>query len=407
MFHVQPTNLLTFFYDFSQWIWSTVIPQFTQCTSLGELVNRRHLNDTQALFELNEAKLIRQNEIDFAEAKDKMMTRSEMKRKMKKSAMKKEQSAKELLGGLSFFKRMMTGPSENQSLTTKDDFDLDHSTHSSLSGSQKLVQLSELVKKQSKDLPDIKPMARRPRTRSVSDGVASMRINLFSTKSALAAEVLRGEAVPDFSAPSTAASSQPPSGRLSSKGTAASEERHRSRREKAVSTGVFLMQSERSRPLSAETNADVEPSSTLDSLGKCLFPTKRSEKEKEEMPIALKQKKFITTIREEDSDIDQHSLSDISSGDRSEGVPDVVNIDISNDRKIEFDVTKFLREMFLKKSYRQANAVFGTMVAFFMIAIRIELILLDTCSIYGEYQGTIIIIFYANSIRYCLIFALI
>lgn len=364
------------------WIWSTIIPQFTQCTSLGELVNRRHLNDTQALFELNEAKLIRQNDIDFAEAKGKLLTNSQKKRKRKQMATKKEKHAHESKGGLSFLKRMMTGSTDSPTLASKDDFDLDRSVHSSLSGGEKLVQLSELVKKQSKDLPDIRPTARRPRTRSVSDGVASMRVNIFSAKSALAAEVLRGEAVPDTSSPSTVVSSRP----LTSKGAVISGERARSRREKAVSTGVFLMQSEKSRPLVTDPYMDVEDSSSLEpsaiqSLGKCLFPTRISEHEKDEMPLALKQTKFITTICEEDSEIDDHSLSELSTGAKSEGVPDVVDVDVLTAKKTEFNVAQVLRDMFLNKSYRQASAVFGTMVAFFMIAIRIELILLDTCSI--------------------------
>jgi hypothetical protein len=38
----------------------------------------------------------------------------------------------------------------------------------------------------------------------------------------------------------------------------------------------------------------------------------------------------------------------------------------------------------MSRSYRQASAVFGTMVFFFMIASRIELILLDTCDIAGK-----------------------
>ena len=53
-----------------QWLWSTIIPQYTQCTSLGELVNKEHLNRTKTTFELQMARRNRQDEIDFAETED-------------------------------------------------------------------------------------------------------------------------------------------------------------------------------------------------------------------------------------------------------------------------------------------------------------------------------------------------
>jgi hypothetical protein len=150
------------------------------------------------------------------------------------------------------------------------------------------------------------------------------------------------------------------------------------------------MQSERSRPLFEETapNEDemLKPMpSTFEALGKCLFPASESPAGKETKHTSFQENKLIATINEEDSEAEDQSFSENSTGNRSEDVPEIVNVENTTVNRNDFVFSRFICRTFLKKSYRQASAVFGTMVAFFIIAIRIELILLDTCSMDGKF----------------------
>jgi hypothetical protein len=231
----------------------------------------------------------------------------------------------------------------------------------------------------------------------VSDGVAAMR--MFSTTSAVAKEALMTDDIPQ-----SEMSFRPPS---SKPGTIDGiKNRPRPRRQKAVSTGVFMMQSEKSATMlhenrkgddlfglhkntnlsNQETKQEnssilkpVPPLSPIGALGNRLF----SQKEQDEgnLPMALRQKKIITPIAEEgnESSDSEDSVTSVV----SEGVPDVVLPHCAEETKI-FDFAELLRDIYMKKSYRLFSSVFGTMVAFFMIAIRIELILFDICAITGK-----------------------
>jgi len=249
--------------------------------------------------------------------------------------------------------------------------------------------LSELVKKHSKDLPDIQgaqSRAARRRKRSVSDGVAAMR--LFSTTSASAAEALNDENLPD-----TEDSSKTPSLQLVSRASALrgsssmASTRTRPRRQKAVSTGVFLMQSEASKPIGMEPAKSLGEKFNVNEGGNSFQVKPPRLTKQEEMPLALQRKKFIMTISEEDSVDAKSEDTDNDSVDISEGVPDIVDFADSDSIITKIEISQRLRKMYMSRSYRQASAVFGTMLAFFMIAIRIELILLDICYI-SDNQNT-------------------
>lgn len=365
-----------------QWLWSTIIPQYTQCTSLGELVNKEHLNRTKTTFELQMARRNRQDEIDFAETED-HLTHSVKEVKKKKMVKKSSDS------NLQFLMKMIPGVTgSSRSEQVKDDFDVGSNKGSlrSLSSSQRLQQLSELVKKHSKDLPDIQgaqSRAARRRKRSVSDGVAAMR--LFSTTSASAAEALNDENLPD-----TEDSSKTPSLQLVSRASALrgsssmASTRTRPRRQKAVSTGVFLMQSEASKPIGMEPAKSLGEKFNVNEGGNSFQVKPPRLTKQEEMPLALQRKKFIMTISEEDSVDAKSEDTDNDSVDISEGVPDIVDFADSDSIITKIEISQRLRKMYMSRSYRQASAVFGTMLAFFMIAIRIELILLDICYISGK-----------------------
>ena len=61
------TFLLAIFFCYALFVYVTaqVIPQYTLCTSLGQLVNQKRLNETLALFHLEEAKRLRLKQIEL------------------------------------------------------------------------------------------------------------------------------------------------------------------------------------------------------------------------------------------------------------------------------------------------------------------------------------------------------
>lgn len=380
------------------YIWSGIIPQYTQCTNLGELINEKHLNDTRAAFELNEARLLRQDEIDFDQLENKRTGISGDPTSLRRE----NPSNKDIGTKTKSLKKMISGSiADNRILGVKDDFDVVQvSSHSSLRMNHNLLELSDLVKRPSKDLPEVVPYSRDSSKRSVSAGVASMREGLFSRKSLLATEALNGELTPqsqDPAASSLFSTSAPFPDKNKPVGN-----RLRPLRTKAVSTGVFLMQSERSQSffddksdnkLMAEglsglsvaiNNSEMSPIvETLENEhSKMAQKTSSGASFSKEMPSSTKHNKpSIVSIREENC-IDEHDHE--GDDDRSDVVPDITGIDKFQTTKTRKELKVWLEHLFMKKSYRQASAVFGTMVAFFMIAIRIELILLDTCFIFDN-----------------------
>jgi hypothetical protein len=66
-----------------------------------------------------------------------------------------------------------------------------------------------------------------------------------------------------------------------------------------------------------------------------------------------------------------------------------VEVSIESERKClqqiqSMNLANVLRGLYMKKPYRLATNIFGTLVVFFMVALRIELILLDSCAIEGK-----------------------
>lgn len=335
--------------------------------------------------------MLKQDEIDFAELENKRVVASGDP----SPSQSETPPSKNVTTKPNFLKKMMSGSTTNRVVGIKDDFDVKMSTRSSLRVNQNLVELSDLVKRPSKDLPEVLPYNKESSKRSVSAGVASMREGLFSRKSLLAAEALDGKALPQSQDP-TPLSLFPISASPADENNAPGN-RLRSMRKKAVSTGVFLMQSERSHSFldadKAENKAMVQCLALSAAANESemqpivnKFNEKHSEAKEDTnskaIPISLKQKKSsIGSILEHECVAEHDSDSD---DDRSDVVPAITGIDKLESTKTRKEFRVWLEHLFMKKSYRQASAVFGTMVAFFMIAIRIELILLDTCFIYGE-----------------------
>ncbi len=118
------------------WLWSDIIMAYTQCTSLGELVHKKHLIDIDARSKLDEERHRRRSEIDHILAEKEVAENMENRTK----------------------KRMKTKRVKTRSSISLESMQVDES----------LMQISEFVKKRTKDLP-------RARIKSNSSGVVIMK----------------------------------------------------------------------------------------------------------------------------------------------------------------------------------------------------------------------------------------
>jgi len=363
--------------------WSNIMPTFTQCTSLGELVHQKHLVDIDARSKLDKVRRIRQDEIDNLLA-EKEVTENMKKRRYPRKRQGSSASSNILT---KFFGRGASKDDQAQ----PDDLDL--SQQGSLSHSARLVKISEFVKQPTKDLPDseiLKRTKQRQRTRSISDGVAAMR--LFSTQSALAQEALKDD---------------PDSKLLSNEGFKGSikelefksspndvfqkpvaTERRRPRR-KSISTGVLQMQSEKSN-LFDEDN----PVITGKRNSKNVKPPTLKPVHEEMLPSRLHHHTFLKkefhaeTVNDATQNVAVDTMYESESDDdlSIEHVPAIADIDDDQSVVSDISIKEKLSQIILSDKYVYANAIFGTMVAFFLLAVRIELILIDTCAMedYGN-----------------------
>lgn len=143
-----------------------VMPRYTLCTSLGQLVNRRRLNDCFAKYRLEEARRKRKYLLE-----EKAVEQSLRLLASEKAAKSKPTDTKWFLGQS---KRNAAGPKDEAG-----------SEKGSYVETRKMEKLAELVATDTKDLPDLGPAPktadarktrRQARMRSLSDGVASMRL---------------------------------------------------------------------------------------------------------------------------------------------------------------------------------------------------------------------------------------
>mmetsp|Transcript_3585 Transcript_3585/g.5202 ORF Transcript_3585/g.5202 Transcript_3585/m.5202 type:complete len:849 (+) Transcript_3585:1-2547(+) len=259
----------------------------------------------------------------------------------------------------------------------------------SLTGSQRLKNLSELVKQPTKNLPDeniVKRRRERRRAKSVSDGVAAMR--LFSSKSAMAQEALNADPDTEIS-----------QGRLEAIPTRLPGSRRP--RQKMVSTGVFLMQSEKPPSFFDESGGlkqdGVDQQGGIEPMGRIAVNTNLVADEFK--TTGTRSSRVGSNTRLEERDLEATSFKLTAVEERFERKQNELEIHdcISEDDSIvseesveEWEVSApepivhlslgdRLRMSILHKSYTLASALFGTMVLFFCLGLRIELILLETC----------------------------
>ncbi len=301
----------------------------------------------------------RQDEIDYAETE--RAIEENMKERTKEKRKKVDDDSK-----LSFLTRILPATDNgNKNTQKKSDLnylDLSSSNHS-LTGSQRLSQITELVKKPSTELPDVRQRRRNARKRSVSDGVAAMR--LFSTTSAVASEALMNSEVENEPLP---VAPQP------------IKLRARGRRQKAHSTGVVLMQSEMPKSMFFENEKSLQVTQADNEI-----QTSRLVRDSEDiMPKSLQQKKFIMPISEGSEHGSSEKAAESDDDDISEGLPEIVDSgDTQGDKADEAPLDILMCQILLSHKWRRLSAICGTFVIFFLIAARIEVILIETCAIKG------------------------
>ena len=346
------------------------MPKYTQCTSLGKLVRKSHLIDIDSRSKLQRAKSKRQEDIDYYLTAEKEVSKNMKRRTQRK---RQDSSQSNILSKLF--------PIKKEKLNDDDESD-NENNHGSLSGSQRLLEISELVKRPTADLPDEKIITRRRQrklAKSLSDGVAAMR--LFSTTSTLAEEALRSDADAVVS-----------KGKLESLGEKLPKTRRP--RKKMLSTGVFLMQSEKPDPsdnLDYETHShgfdsqseivkswtsSANPRNDVNIMKKEVTKLQYSEKKRSGLPMVQETSKdYQISLVDEDEDLSIASSvhSEESFERRVDIHDDIVTTEI-------VPLHEKLCEFILHYRYPWYSAVFGTMIVFFLLSLRVEIILIDTCA---------------------------
>lgn len=332
------------------------MPKYTQCTSLGELVRRSHLIDIDARSKLLKAKSKRQEDIDYFMTGEKEASEKKSKRQRKRQ----DSNQSNLLA--MFMDKM--GPKKR----TNNDDDRLNSPEGSLSGSQRLRQMTSLVKQDTKDLPDEKLLERRKRrqrARSVSDGVAAMR--LFSSTSLPAEEALKSDST-----------SMELEGKLQA--FTPRQAGKRRPRQRMMSTGVLQMQSEK---LDSFFNGDHGDKNS-EIFDKWLR-SKDTEKRKTNFSAKQSGLKPVEEILKDNvhDQLDNEDEISIHSSIHSEDSVEirVVTVEAEENLLHNVPISERLRTFISLDRYPLLSAIFGSMFVLFLLSVRVEIILLDTCAL--------------------------
>jgi len=356
------------------------------------------------MFKLTEARLLRQEEIDMAATEDAINKRMISSRR---ALRKKQLSAGGLIGKLF----------DSVHSSHKKDHDCDSFEDSC---GDKLMQLSSFVKKDTKDLPDIEP-SRRRRRKAVSDGVSAMRF--FTPLSSSVKEALEGDMESEFDNlrhRSIELSKSIPK----SYSTVPS----RPHRLKSASTGIFTMRHGGSEAIfsdSSDKNANLTHFKSRDDNDIDMFSSSVLSRVDEGKPISKaisvgESKTKVSSMSKTSTNLEHSSLSNhtnsyipksgsehkkilafmhptneelaedpiesqVESDMESTGFPDLSDHpSFQFDNELEIPLSDRMKSFFMDLKYRRLSAVFGTLLVFFLLGTRMELILLKTCKIEGK-----------------------
>eukprot|EP00555_Chaetoceros_dichaeta_P012134 CAMPEP_0198258792 /NCGR_PEP_ID=MMETSP1447-20131203/8120_1 /TAXON_ID=420782 /ORGANISM="Chaetoceros dichaeta, Strain CCMP1751" /LENGTH=1362 /DNA_ID=CAMNT_0043946001 /DNA_START=42 /DNA_END=4130 /DNA_ORIENTATION=+ len=408
------------------WLWSHIIPQFTQCTSLGELVKRKYLVQIESKLRLETANRKRQEEIDHIEAENLRAESKEAKPSNKPTAASIAQLDNK-------FRLELSPLNGSRPLSSK------------CSGSERLNQITHYVKN---GLPEVEPSRvneKRPRRRkTMSDGVASMRLfapTSSAAKQALQVNSLASDAVEVYNTQEI------------------SPETPKQRRKRAASAGVMLMRAETDldkekradnqeknckseqlpsleEGIPACSNAMQRGKQVIDPITGKIGDVENNQKTKDlpsfkksaSVSIAVRTWTGISDVADctleqklnqakiESTNMVSFSIpassiaeapTEDNDDDFSDGVPDIAPVIVDYEQMREApSFEERLQNIYLSFNYRVASTVFGTMLAFFILTFRMDAILLETCTIDDNQNNWNIIsrtgCFWLNVVLLCL-----
>ena len=378
-----------------------VIPRYTLCTSLGQLVNRRRVRETLATYKLEEVRKKKQygHEEDVVAASE-------------HEASPQDRHISSTFSG----EKSSPRSSSTSTLSMLPAKPVKMNRRSTSNESMKMSKLAELVQTSTADLPklpsDVSKKSKRRLKKSHSDGVAVLR--LLGDDKSTPPLVISSEST------TTIGSGTSPTGPPSTY----SRVRQNGPRQKSVSANVALMQS---------------PPTSMFMRGASSFASEEKEEEScnpsesglpvlmEDIPArSINPSELVVPVGQDDDDVkttgsaskavslasgnmvtkpsvseaaDIHSkesdgTSNTSGSDGgnvgfSNEPPSVKIIDKTHDEASHshhhkpFDLRKFLQSRF----YRLLSGVFGTMLLFFVIGMRVEAFLIET-GVMPDYANT-------------------
>ena len=400
-----------------------VIPRYTLCTSLGQLVNHRRVNETLAQYKLDEA-LRKKRRKDSNERINKALSRESLNTIVSAATSNDSEqgpgvhnvlSSNIPNGDASVVPFPPTNPEASpQSISIKPTRMLRRGSSVESSDSVKMAKLAELVQTRTADLPSLSPAieknSRRSRKKAHSDGVALMA-NLKDTRETtnrppieIHRDITTNSASSVDNTTRSSLAPPPPALRRGRYGP----------RVKSVSANVALMQSPAASMFTmpstsasfASEEKEEESAPTLPPLlegiparsvdpSELVVPVGRTSAESSpaETSTSSKVVRVIEPPLEENNKIaenDQTSQQSESSNSTSGSEGHVVNFGPKstalmpvNGKNGKLGVTstapyvamvQFLRS----RTYRLISGVFGTMLVFFVIGMRIEAFLIET-----------------------------
>ena len=398
-----------------------VIPRYTLCTSLGQLVNHRRVNETLAQYKLDEA--LRKNRCNASDERiDKALSRESLNTCIIASAATSNHSEQDLgvhnnttpsnipTSDANVIPISPTNPEAlPPNISIKPARMLRRGSSVESSDSEKMAKLAELVQTRTADLPSLLPeinkKSRRSRKKAHSDGVALMA-NLKEMTNRPPIEIYRdiprSTSSVDIATRSSLAPPPPPAIRNGRYGP----------RVKSVSANVALMQSPASSMYAlpstsasfASEGKEEESAPALPPLlegiparsnnpSDLTVPVGRTSTETSPMetPASSKVVRVIAPPldkndkNEENGKTSQQRKSsngtsgweghNIKFGQNSTAPAEGENRQLGVTSAIPYArVIQFLRS----RTYRLISGVFGTMLVFFVIGMRIEAFLIET-----------------------------
>jgi len=399
------------------YVMAQLIPRYTLCTSLGQLVNHRRVNETLAQYKLDEA-LRKKHRLHSAECINKALSRDSLNTAASATTSNHSVQDPDLWetpstctnGGIPLSAAPLS-PTNPEPLPAPSKV-LRRGSSIESNDSEKMTQLAEMVHTRTTDLPSLKPSvkkaSRRSRKKAHSDGVALMA-NLKDpdeTASMPPIELQRGIARTAAVATST--------GRFNTVGPPAPALRsgRYGPRVKSVSANVALMQSPASSmyampsisdSIVSEGNEEEESEPALPILLEDI-PARSVDPSELVVPVGRRTAKETSTsskiVRVIEMQLENEESSNGNDASKESENTTSTSTSISEGQVVSYGpkpiqmlngkeqyssaretysplhaaAIKFLSS----RIYRLISGVFGTMLVFFVIGMRIEAFLIET-----------------------------